>query len=51
LGGGTLALALALDEEASTSVLRKGQRLVMMAVGRRGGVLLLDAATGSALIK
>jgi hypothetical protein len=49
LGGG--ALALALDEEASALDLQKGQRPVMAVVGRRGGALLLDAATGSASYK
>jgi hypothetical protein len=44
-------LALALDDEATASVLRKGQRLVMVAVGRGECVLLLDAATGSASYK
>jgi hypothetical protein len=43
--------AFALDEKAPASVLRKGQCPVMVAVGRRGGVLLLDAATGSACYK
>jgi hypothetical protein len=45
------ALALALDDEATTSVLRKGQRLVMVAVGRGECVLLLNAATASASYK
>jgi hypothetical protein len=49
LGGGSLTLAL--DDEAPTSVLRKGQHPIMVAVGRGEDVLLLDAATESASYK
>jgi hypothetical protein len=50
-GSGALALALPLDEEVPVSFLRKGQRPVMVAVGRGGGALLLDMATGSSSYK
>jgi hypothetical protein len=44
------AFFLALNEEVSTSVFRKGQRPLLVAV-EGGGVLVLDVAAGEPFIK